>query len=409
MAATNTPTTLASRLKQRFNKEISDIIPSVSDLQRRLEFRRDIELGASAEFDVQLSHEAGFSLGNGAVALGGSVAQTAARASVPATSMILQTQVSYDLITRANKSEKAFAKFADGKFLNMVSAFRNREEWLALNGRRGCGVISTEDNSGTVVFTKQSWCPAFWAAQIGAKFVAYDSLTGSTAHASTLTVSSVTTSTRTVVFTSSGTIADLAANDIIFPAGQHNEGRYGLMDIAYNTGTLFGISASTYPLWSANSYDVGTSALTLGKILAAAGLAADKGCSGEKLVCYVPPLCFQGLVADESSLIRYNAGKQRAESGFEYITVMGATGLIEVVPHLFMKQGEAVIWAPDYSYIIGSSEANSSLAKDGDILFDLESYAAKEMRMFSDTCGVFSERPGYIVYMTRSDALGLHE
>lgn len=408
MAATNTPTTLASRLKQRFNKEVTDIVPSIADFQRRVEFRADLELGASAEFDITLAYEAGFSIGQGNVTLNGSIAQTTARASVSAYSMILQSQVSYDLISRANKSEKAFAKFADGKFLGMVSAFRNREEWLAINGRRSCGKIES-NTSGALVITAGTFCPAFWAAQIGAKFVVFDSLTGSTQRDGDLTVSAVDVATRTVTVT--GTSSNVVANDFIFIKGQHNDGRYGLFDIAYNTGSLFGISAATYPLWAANAYDVGTSALTIGKILAAAGMSANKGCAGEELICYVPPLCFQGLVADEASLIRYSAGRKKAETGFEFIEVMGATGLIKIIPHLFLKYGEAILWCPAYTYIIGSIEATSQLngtGENADILFDLESTSAKEMRMFSDTIGAFSERPGYITYLTRSDALGLH-
>jgi hypothetical protein len=406
MATTNTPTTLASRLKHRYNKEVSDIIPATADFQKRVEFRKDLELGASAEFDVQLSHESGFSVGTGSVTLNGAIAQTTARASVTGYSHILQSQVSYDLISRANKDEKAFAKFADGKFLNMVNSMRNREEWLAINGRRSVGKVESE-TGGVVVITKATWCPAFWSAQVGAKFVCFDSLTGSTAHAGNLTCTAVDVSTRSVTFTSDATVGDIAPDDFIFIKGQHNDGRIGLMDIAYNTGSLYGISATTYPLWSANSYDVGTSALTLGKILEAAGKAANKGAAGERMVCYVPPMAFQGLVADESSLIRHQAGKKKLESGAEALEVMGATGVIEVVPHLFMKEGEAVLFPPDYTSIIGSSEATSQLAKDGDILFDLESTSAKEMRMVSDNT-VFCERPGYLVVMTRSDALALH-
>lgn len=404
----NTPTTLASRLKQRFNKDVSQLVPESSDMQRRLDFRKDIEPGASAEFDVQLSHEAGFSIGTGDVTLNGAVDQVSARASVSGYSHILQSKVSYDLIKRANSDEKAFAKFADGKFLNMTVAMRNREELLALNGRRGVGKILSENNSGVCVITKASWIPAFWASAVGAKFVAFDSLTGSTQHAGNLTCTAVDVPNRTVTFTSDGTIADLAANDFLFVKGQHDAGRYGLLDIAYNTGSLYGISATTYPLWASNSYDLGTSPITVGKILEAAGLAANKGCSMEKLVCYVPPKAMQTLVADESALIRRDPNAKVMKSGAQGIEIQSSIGTIEIVPHLLCPEGVSVIYPPDYTYFIGSCEATSQLAKDGDILFDLESSSSKEMRMFSDHT-VFCEKPGYIVVMTRSDSLALHE
>ena len=53
-------------------------------------------------------------------------------------------------------------------------------------------------------------------------------------------------------------------------------------------------------------------------------------------------------------------------------------------------------------------EATTQLAKDGDMIFDLEGYNYKEMRMFSDSCGVFCERPGWITLITRSDSNALH-
>jgi len=336
------------------------------------------------------------------------VDQVSARATVSGYSHILQAKVSYDLIKRASSDEKAFAKFADSKFLNMVTAMRNREELLCINGRRGVGKILTENNSGVCVITKASWIPAFWASAVGAKFVAFDALDGTTQHAANLTCTAVDIATRTVTFTSSGTIADLAANDILFVKGQHNDGRYGLLDIAYNTGTLYGISATTYPLWASNTYDVGTSALTVGKIMEASALAANKGASMEKLICYVPPKAMQTLTADESALIRRDPNAKIMKSGAEGIEINSSTGTIEIVPHLLMPEGVFVIYPPEYTYIIGSCEATSQIAKDGDILFDLESSSSKEMRMFSDNT-VFCERPGYIVVGTRSDSLALHE
>jgi hypothetical protein len=404
-----TPTTMASRLKQRFNKEITQLVPETNHFQKTVEFRKDLEPGASAEFDVQLSHEAGFSVGSGDVTLNGAVDQVSARATVSGFSHILQSKVSYDLIKRALTDDKAFAKFADKKFLNMVTAMRNREEFIAINGRRGCGQVLSENGSGVAVITKASWIPAFWASSVGAKFVAFDALTGGNQEAGNLTCTAVDIATRTVTFTSDGTIADLDANSYIFPKAQRGTtGRIGLLDIAYNTGTQYGISATTYPLWSANSYDVGTSALTVGKIIEASALAANKGAAMEKLICYVPPKCFQSLSADESSLIRRDPNAKVMKSGASGIEINSSTGTIEIVPHLLMAEGVFVIYPPDYTYIIGSCEADSQLANDGEMFFDLESTSSKEMRMFSDNT-VFCEKPGYVVYGTRSDSLALHE
>lgn len=403
----NTPTSLASRLKQRFNKGVTNIIPMPSDLMRRLQFRNDLSPGASAEFDVQLAPELGFTQGTGNYALGGAVAQASARASVSGYSLTLQSQVSYDVITRAESSDKAFASFADGKFLNLVSSFRMREEYLALLGRdQGLGKV-TGNSSGVLTISEDTWIPALAAGLVGAVLTAWTSkMTASAAagsqHNGDLTVSAVSLANRTITVT--GTNAAVVANDYLYFKGDYSTStRVGLVAIANNTGSLYGISGTTYPLWAGNTYDVGTSAISLGKILQAAAKAGEKGAVGVKLVCYVPVSAFQSLVADESALRTYSAEKA-AKNGFETISFLGATGPIEVVPHLFMPDGMSILFPEEYTYIIGSTEATTRLTKDGDILFDLEGYAAKEMRMFSDTCGVFCERPGYCVVLTRSDS-----
>jgi hypothetical protein len=49
----------------------------------------------------------------------------------------------------------------------------------------------------------------------------------------------------------------------------------------------------------------------------------------------------------------------------------------------------------------------NQIGQSGDVYFDLESTSSKQLRYFSDWT-VFCEKPGYIVYGTRSDSLALH-
>ena len=400
----NTTSTLINRLKKRYNSEISQLVPVPADLIRRAKFRPEMAPGDNVEFDVQMALELGFTQGEGA--LNGAIAQTNVKAKVDAYNLTLQSQVSYATISRARTNEQAFARFGDNKFIPMVDSFRMREEFLALYGRRGIAVVSS-NSSGTLTITDASWNPTLLCSITGAILEAWTSVSGGSQHNGDLTVTSCDVDNKTI--TVSGTNSSVTTGDILFFKGDHAAGRIGLMHIARNTGTLFNIDAATYPLWKANAYDVGTSALTLGKILQAAGKSAAKGCVGKKLVCYVPVMTFQGLVADEAALVRYGAAKRKAERGFDAITFIGANGDIEVLPHLYMRDGEFVMFPEEFTYILGSTEATTQLAGDtGDIIFDLEGYNYKEMRMFSDTCGVFCERPGWITYGTRSDSAALH-
>lgn len=403
--STNTPTSLASRLKEVYADGPSQIVPAANELfGKRLEFRKELELGKAAIFDVQLSGEQGFTVGQGEVTLNGASAQTTAKASVDGYSVILQSNVSYDLISRAKTTKAAFATFNSQKFIPLAESFRTRGELLCMGyGRQGLGIVSSV-STGVITITPGSWCSAMALTLIGATLEAFTS--GGTQHNTDLVVSSVSTANRTITVT--GTSSSVVANDILFLKGHRTAAPYGLMDIAKNVGTLYNISAATYDLWSASAYDVGTSALTLGKISAASALAADKGCA-EKLTCLVPNKAFQAMVNDQAALREYGANynSAKAETGFESIVFHGATGKIEIVPYMFSKEGEFVMFPERWTCLLGSEEMANQVGPGGDIVFDLESTSAKQMRMFGDWT-VFCERPGYIVYGNRSDSLALH-
>lgn len=405
MATVNTTTTLASRLKQVYAEGINNIIPTSTELMKRLKFKKELELGKEAVIDVQLSHEHGFTVGQGELTLNAAIAQVNANAKVDAYQIILRSRVSYDLISRAKSTKAAFARFNDSKFIPMVESFKKREEILAMYGRDGLGEV--EGVSGQVITIKVgSWSPSLWLGCEGLVLEAFTTKAASaTQHDTTFTVSAVDVSTRELTVV--GTITAVVADDHLYYKGDRTTTAHnapvGLMSIARNTGSLYNISASTYALWSANHYDVGTSGLTLAKLLAAAAKSADKGCD-EKLTCFVPVNCFQNLVSDQAALRKYDASysKSKFENGAESLTFFGATGPIEVVAYMFLKQGEFIMFPERHVCLIGSSEMVNQVGPGGDIVFDLESTSAKEMRLFAEWT-VFCERPGFITFGTRSD------
>jgi hypothetical protein len=405
----NTPTTLASRLKEIYPNGITQLVPKANELYgKRIKFRKDLEHGKKIVFDVNLAPEQGFTVGTGDVTLLGAVAQTSASAEVTGVSLILQTNVSYDLISRAKTSKQAFAAFHDQKFVGAAEAFMQRCEVLSMGyGRQGLGVLSADDDgAGVLTISKETWCPALWLTMIGATIQSYTALTGGSQHDGDMVVSAVDVENRQITVT--GTSTAQATGDILFLKGHRGVAPIGLMDIAKNAGEMYNISAATYDLWKANEYDVGTSALTLGKIALAAAKSADKGCVDD-LTCLVPTAAFQSLSNDQAALRDHGAdyNKSEAETGFESIVFWGATGKIKVVPYIFSKQGEFVMFPEKYCYILGSEEGTNQVGPGGDIVFDLESTSAKQMRMFADFT-VFCEKPGYITWGNRSDGEALH-
>jgi hypothetical protein len=217
----------------------------------------------------------------------------------------------------------------------------------------------------------------------GAVLEAFTALTGGSQHNGDLTISAVNITARQITVT--GTSAAVDVGDYLFFKSHRTVEPIGLWTIARNTGTLYNISATTYELWAANAFDVGTSSLTFAKILEASAMSANKGCD-EPLLCLVPPKAFQKLSADQGSLREYgvNYNKAKGENGFESLVFHGATGPIEIMPHLYSKEGESIMFPERYTYLIGSTEATNQLGKDGDIIFDVEASTAKEMRTYAE-------------------------
>lgn len=407
MATTNTPTTIASRLKEVYPEGPTVLVPSCNELHgKRLKFRKDLQAGEKVRFDVQLAGEQGFTVGQGEVTLLGAVAQESAKAEVSGYTVVLQSNVSYDAISRAKTSKQAFVQFNNSKYIPSAESYRTRCEILAM-GYGNQGIAKVTSVAGQVItITPASWCSAMLLTLKGATIQAFDALTAGSQHNGDMVIGALSIANKTITVT--GTCAAVVLNDFLFLKGHRATSPIGLMDIAKNTGTLYSISAATYELWAANAYDVGTSALTLGKVSLASAMAADKGCN-EVLTCLVPNKAFQSMVNDQAALREYGANYNpaKAENGFESIVFHGAVGKIEVIPYMFSKEGEFVMFPERYTYLIGSEEMTNQVGQSGDIYFDLESTSAKQIRWFSDWT-VFCEKPGWIVYGTRSDGLALH-
>lgn len=407
--STNTPTTIASRLKEVYPEGITSLVPSANELVgKRLKFRKDLQQGELVRFDVSLGLEQGFSMGSGDLtALNGAVAQTSAKAEVSGFTIVLQSNVSYDAITRAKTTKQAFAQFNNSKYIPAAESFRTRQEIIAFYGRRGLGTLSGNAAGQVLTISAATWCSAVWLTMNGATIEAWTAVAGSgSQHDGDLTVGAISVANKTVTVV--GTCSAAVTGDILFLKNQRSSAPYGLMDICYNAGTLYNISAATYELWKANCYDVGTSALTLGKISMASAMSADKGCA-EALTCFVPNKGFQSLINDQAALREYGANynSSKFENGAESIVFHGATGKIEIVPYMFCPEGFFVMFPERFTYLIGSEEMTNNVGQSGDIYFDLESTAAKQIRFFSDFT-VFCEKPGFITYGYRSDSLALH-
>jgi len=91
----------------------------------------------------------------------------------------------------------------------------------------------------------------------------------------------------------------------------------------------------------------------------------------------------------------------KGENGFESITYWGVNGEIEIVPSIYVKEGEAFCVPLKRLKRIGSTDVTMRMPgmSDEQLVLQQGSAAAYEMRLFYDG-NLFCERPGFLVKIT---------
>jgi hypothetical protein len=205
------------------------------------------------------------------------------------------------------------------------------------------------------------------------------------------TIASVDLDARTI--TLSADISGTTGTDRVFLKDQVEAGGTfascaGIHRILTNTGSLFGISASTYTLWKGSSYAAGSAALTQGKIGAAIAAAMAKGLMGD-VVLYVNPKTWGNVMNDQAALVRHmdrkKVSKPEFVNGAESVMLYHGAGSIEIKSHLFVKEGYAYGLRVKDWIRPGSVDFSMKTPGFGDqIFFHLPTKNAVEVRSYSN-------------------------
>lgn len=393
MAQYNAASTIQAWLKEIYADNLQNLIPEGVRLVKMVKFLQgDKEIGDSYIQPVTLTHEFGFSVGSGAFSLNNSIAASYAQAQVQGKNLLLRTAVSYDAMSKASNSKKAFMKWSEQVVGNMTSSFTKRLEILHFYGGTGLATVSAIA-SHVITVTAGSWASGIWAGSEGMTLESRTS--GGTSHDAALTVSSVDLVNKTV--TVSGDSATVA-NDVLYFAGFYGNEMNGLDKLVTNTGSLYNVDASAYALWKGNTYSAGSAKLTFKKIQQAVALGVTKGLD-EKVTVFCSPATYADLNTDLAALRRVDDSysKSKAENGFEAITFWGVNGEIEIVPSIYVKEGEAFCVPLKRLKRIGSTDVTMRMPgqSEDQLVLQLPSSAGYEMRLFYDG-NLFSERPAWM-------------
>jgi len=407
MAQQNTTATLDGLFKVVYGSGPINAIPEIAILQKEIKFQSTEKIGKSYNFPVILSAEAGvtyLAAGAGVQTLNDSIAAQLKEASVDANQIIIRGQMDYEAAAKAVNSKEAFKNASELLVENLMETGSRRLEDAFLYGQSasGLGASTSSANSSTtktvITFTAASWAPGIYAGSENAR-VQFWKVSDNTAAATTndFVISAVNFSLKTITVTGTATTG-IGELDTSISGGSVYMTWYGAKSgtstwvepvgidkIITNAGSLFGIDASVYSLWSGSSFSFGSAAATVAKILNGVSLAVSKGGLMEEAAVLLSPKTYMNLAGTMTDLRRQNGGQKETTGigGFESITLMGPNGKLNLVVHPKVKEGEAFCVPFKRFKRIGSQEFSfETPGRKGELFLHVPDKNAYELRLY---------------------------
>lgn len=419
---TVTTSQLDGWFKRVFADKLSQAIPDFSILKNDIPFKRQEKTGETYNVPVMLGRSHGITWNGGATAgnaftLNSAISMVTKNAQVSGSELVLRETVSYGAISRSGTgNDESYGPVMDEVPVAMADAANFYLEMALLYGGTSIGAILSGGagpaTSFTLVLTEASWAAGLWAQMENAQIDVYDSTLATRRNETLgvrvgLVVSSVSADSRTVTLTADSAIT-ISNGDVFVPIGANGSWFSGIDKILTNTGSLFGISASTYNLWKSSTYSAGSAPLTMSKVQSAVSNAVVRGLM-EEVNVYLSTYTWTDLNNDLAALRRFaDSTKSEADIGTQKITFYGANGKLNLKAHPMVKAGEAFIIPTKRFQRVGSSDVSFRLpGMPLDNFFrQLESQAGVELRCYFDQA-IIGLTPARCVKITGIDNASL--
>lgn len=396
-SAFETQTTLTGLFKDVYEDKIVNLVPESSVLQKRIKFvENDKREGRLLHQPVLLALPTGMTFGVGAVALVTPVASTMGDAQIAGAGMTLADRITYDVAAKAaSGGVRAFVEatelIVDALTQSMSKFIEIELMWgSSSHGTLGESTVHTgAATTATVTLDLAEWSAGIWSGMenINVDFYNLGVLINTVGP---MVVTSVAVGTRIVVLT--GAAGDVAAINAlngtalqIFPYLAFGQEMQGYYNILANTGTIFNINSATYALWQSNVYSALSTALNFGKVQSAVALATARGLM-EDVTVFVNPKTYSNLITSQAGARRYDSSykKNELENGTESLCFYGPNGKIEIVGHIFMKEGYAFILPLKRCQRTGATDLTFTLpGMPGEFFLQLPGYTAYELRCYT--------------------------
>lgn len=412
--------------------DLQDLLPEDYQFQQAIPFAESQKVGEVYVEAICLTNETGWSLlgsvaGNAELnpAIAGAVQQT----SVSPYETVLASLVPWGVIARsAGGGDKAFYAATKHIVRNNLRSHGKLLEILRIYGQSAAalgyvsyasatyrGVVFTTGTgtlngvaftnginvaSKAILFAPGYFAAGIWVGTEGAIIQQIDASNNVVASGKLVSVEPLygyITVDFTPVAASSTT-----SHRICFEGQATSKDAPGIINILSATGTLFGISTSTYSLWKGNVYACGGLKLSLSIIQQAIAQAVGRGALDGDIDLWVNPRSWATLLTDQAALRRYDAGYKSSEmeNGAEALTYYSQSGMIRIKANRFIMEGMAIgLHLDDWSRS-GSAEISFRVpGSSQDLIFPLQNSTSWAFRSYSDQY-VFCHAPAKSILFT---------
>lgn len=391
-SAAETQTTLTGLFKDVYENEIVNLVPESSVFQKRVKFvENDKREGRLLHQPVLLALPTGMTFGVGFQALVTPVASTMGDAQIAGAGMTLADRITYDVAAKAaSGGTRAFIEatelIVDALTQSMSKLIEIELMWGSdSHGTLGESTVHTGATTiGSITIDLAEWSAGIWSGMENINIDVYNAgvLVNTLAP---IVVTAVNVTTR--VITVSGNATDIAAINTLnatalqlFPYLAFGQEMQGFYNILSNAGTIFNINAATYALWQSNTYSSLSTALNFGKVQSAVALATARGLM-EDVTVFVNPRTYSNLITSQAGARRYDSSykKNELENGTESLCFYGPNGKIEIVGHIFMKEGYAFVLPLKRCQRTGATDLTFTLpGMPGEFFLQMPGFTAKQ-------------------------------
>lgn len=403
--AENRVTTLNGWFKDQFAAAPVELIPSQLRLQENVKFGEVLAQGKQYHVPLVLQYPSGFTYAGssaGAFALNAASAGQTQDATVTGSQLLLREAIDYESAKLASSNKTAFGQVVGRVVKSMLLAARKRLEIEFLYGQSGLATVTGAASSNKWTITTSEWAAGIWAGSEGAQLEVWDTTLATLK--GTCTVTAVDLSARTVTVDNAPTTVN---TDVLFFKGAQGNECAGVHKILTNAGTLFGVSAATFNLWKGSSFANGSAALTFTSISKVMNAMYEKGCEND-VVGLISHKAFTNLMNGASITVSSTSQSPLSQTrlnqsgapgglsvGFNKIEYTEQNGKVTLLPHTYVKEGNAYFLSKSDWMRIGATDLTFQLPdSDGkEFIRPMADNAGFELRCWSHQAP-FCQAPG---------------